>query len=63
MNNEWEAFIEQMRGRYWIAYLPSAQRRGGELVKIEVQLKPSPKLNINDVALTYSRIAIIPSVK
>ncbi|HKA22795.1 MAG TPA: VWA domain-containing protein [Blastocatellia bacterium] len=43
VNNEWEAFIEQMRGRYWIAYLPSAQRRGGELVKIEVQLKPSPK--------------------
>jgi hypothetical protein len=62
-NRDWKTFIERMRGRYSIAYLPFAKQREGQVVKIKVELKPSAKRNVNDLVLTYPRIAIIPTMK
>ncbi len=59
VNNDWKTFIERMRGRYRIAYLPSGRRREGQVVRITVQLKASVKRDINDLVLIYPRAAVI----
>ena len=63
VNRDWEPFLDHLRGRYTIAYLPFAGRGGDKVLPIKLKLSPSTTHDINDLVLIYPRIVIIPSVK
>jgi VWFA-related protein len=63
VNSDWKSFLERLRRRYQIVYLPFTRQREGQVVRIKLKLKPSAKRGSDDLVLNYPRMAIIPSVK
>lgn len=63
INSDWKSFLERLRRRYRIVYLPFTRGREGEVVKIKLELKPSAKRGTNRLELNYPRVAIIPAAK
>ncbi len=65
MGSDWKSFIERLRERHLIGYvpLPIREGRGGELVRIKLELAPNPKRNTGDMVLIYPRAGVIPSLR
>lgn len=63
VNSDWKSFLERLRRRYRIVYLPFTRQREGQVVRIRLELKPSANRNTHDVLLSYPRFAIIPISK
>lgn len=60
VDSDWESFLERLRRRYRIVYLPFTRQRSGQVVRIKLTLKPSAKLDTSNFVLNYRRLAIIP---
>ena len=63
LGSDWKSFLERLRERFRIAYLPNTFGRSGDVVRIGLELKPSANRDTNDLVLSYPRFAIIPFSK
>src|SRR5262249_19717116 len=61
VGSDWRMFLERVRKRYRIIYLPFNEGREGELVRIKLELKPNAGRDPHDMVLIYPRFAIMPS--
>jgi hypothetical protein len=60
LGNDWKSFLERLRGRLRLGYLPDTFGRSGDAVRIGLQLKPNVRAGMRDLMLLYPRFAIVP---
>lgn len=63
LDGDWKSFLDRVRVRYQVIYIPVTQNHEGELVRIRLEVRARPGRVTDDLVLSYPRFAVIPSPK